>query len=274
MHVSFNYVNNAFIVTVHQFMLMSNFLNNIFFDLNFQNVVEEGKLQQTTSIENYILPFWGGSFCILTVFHDRLFYSNRLLDKDRSWDIKSGETFQHGKLEESVNVYDFAFTVVNGKLWRTGGLVEDEGAIMSTFFLDSDFNWADGPDLPQPKESHTMLALNDNEVIIFGGNLQGFARASASLVWIYNDEHGNFTTMGDFKLGSRPSVALTYIEDIGKEVVLVLIKNEAYFYDWLFDAWIQADETWIHPIAQLERIKLFVSDNRYYLNHLSSAFKT
>ena len=187
----------------------------------------------------------------------------------KSWDLKSGEMVDHPQLNEIVQ--NFAFTEVNGKIWRTGGHTEN-GAIRDTFYLNSNFTWSKGLELPTVKESHSMITITQHEVLIIGGNLQGYSQETANHIWVYNDDSQTYTTMADFELGTKPSAAKTYIPDIKKEAILVLIKNRVYFYDLPYDSWIEADPTWIHPVPNFERIKLFTSNNRYNIVYKIHAY--
>ena len=234
-----------------------------FFDLNFQNTLSPSPLQQTNSLKRYIGHFWDSSRSILAVIGNRLYYTKSGTNGlTKSWNLDSADLIDHENLQEDDIMYDFAYCQVDGKIWRTGGYKLETGGSKDTFFLGSNFTWSQGPELPAAKESHTMLAINEDEVIIFGGNLQGYARKSGNAVWIYNDKHSNYSIMKDFELGSRPTAAKIHSDDIGKEVIIVLIKNAVFFYDWPFDSWIKADETWIHPVPQFERVKLFIANER------------
>ena len=199
---------------------------------------------------------------MLVPFQGRLYFQRGIhYRKSKSWDLKTGQVSNHENLKEQDDVIEFAIAEVNDKIWRTGGISQGE-AIKTTFFLLPNFTWIKGPELPEKKESHTMVRISDREVLLLGGNLKGFARESANGVWLYNDEYESFDIRKDFELGAHPSAAMTYIKDMAKEVILILVKGRAYFYDVSYDAWIQADNTWIHPVQNFELIKLFVSSDK------------
>ena len=251
------------IFVVHQFMVFSNFPIYNFFELDHLNILSQSPLLEVNNkIKKLLIENWDNSYQMLVSFQNKLYYTTGpdYFD-DLSWDLETGLMAQHTKLLRD-RVYHFAFTEINGKIWQTGGISKDE-AIKETYFLLSNFTWVSGPELPEAKESHTMVTISETEVILFGGNLKGFAKMSANRVWIYNDKHKSFDKRKDFEIGYRPSAAMTYIESIDKEAILVLVKGRAFFYDISYDSWIKADNTWIHPMPKFELVKLFASsDNR------------
>ena len=245
-------------------MVFSKFPIENFFEMEYQNVLAPSPLlKENIHLQSEIIDQWDGSNQLLASFHDRLYYRKGGGYWDsKSWDLNTGEFQQHANFVEEFIIVNFAVTQVNGKLWRSGGLTEENEVLKETYFLSPDFHWMKGPNLPAVKEAHTKVTISKTKVVIFGGNARGFGRGTANAVWLYDDESGNFTKMNDFELGSHPSAAMTYIEDIKKKAIIVVIKGKVYFYDFEYDSWIEASNSWIHPVATLERVKLFISHNR------------
>lgn len=253
-------------VSVHRFLVLSKFPINNIYDLDYSNILSPTPLlEEHVNLKGRVFDIWDNSHQFLVSFQNRLYYGRGAgFSFSKSWDLKTGELATHQTLVEEYVVYDFAFIEVNGKIWRTGGWSQEDGvAVKSTHFLHQNFTWTRGPDLPYEKESHTMVAISETEIIIFGGNLLRFAKESANKIWIYNDIHQNFTRMKDFQLGSYPSAIKSYIEDIKKEALIVMIRGKVYFYDWPYDSWIESGGSWIHPVPQFERIKFFTWDERF-----------
>ena len=232
--------------------------------MEFQHVLSPSTLLQHYPDIKEAFINWDSSYQMLAIYQTRLYYYRGPDQFSLSWDMNTKEEWEHHSVPDEEKVYNFAFVEINGKIWKTGGFLGDK-AISKTFFLHFNFTWLGGPDLPAMKESHTMISISNFEVFIMGGNLQGYAQESANKVWLYNDKHQNFTLKSDFKLGSYPSAVKTYIKPLNKEVIIVMIKEKVYFYDWLYDAWIEADNSWIHPVSAFERVKLFASDHRFLL---------
>ena len=246
-------------------MVFSNFPIYNFFELDHLNILSYTPLlKETNKIKTSLIENWNNSNQMLISFQNKLYYDSGPDFYDMSWDLYSGVKTNHDYSVKRLLVYDFAFTDVNEKIWRTGGISEDE-PIKQTFFLLSNFSWINGPQLPEAKESHTMVTISENEVLIFGGDIKGVGKNSANRVWLYNDQHNSFEIRKDFELGFRPSAAMTYIKKLARKAILVLVKERAYFYDVARDAWIHADDSWIHPIPKFEQVKIFAtSDDRLY----------
>lgn len=72
-------------------------------------------------------------------------------DDCQAWNFRTGQWTQDNGRPVNVTQY-FAVTEINGKLWVTGGEMEDLSSTSLTNFLDKDGNWTSGPSLPQDNQ--------------------------------------------------------------------------------------------------------------------------
>ena len=250
---------------IHQFLVFSDFPINDFFDMDFHNILSPSPLYREhdfLELKSNIIENWNPVNQVLVSFNKRLYYYRGPQFDGVSRDLESGVVHQHDNILAPELEPNFALIEVNGKIWKTGGINRKNEVLNETFFLLPDFSWTIGPDLPAPRETHTMVGISETEVLILGGNLRGYGRESAAGVWIYNDVHQKYSIMNDFELSRTMSAIKVFIEDLNKEAVLVMLKGKVLFYDWTFDTWIEGDDTWIHPVANFEHIKLFSPDGR------------
>ena len=167
---------------------------------------------------------------------NRLFAcSNIPGEKCYSWKFLTGEKETHPALNIEPDSYcGVALTEINGKIWITGGNNDRK-----TAFLQANFTWTKGPDLPEDKSYHVAIAIDRTRAVIFGDFY-------SPDVWLYDDAKRSFEIRAPYDIGNEMTAGkLADFNEIGNDVILVL-DNYGHMatYDWENDSWMRLDDSW------------------------------
>ena len=234
------------------------------YNLNFPNVF-------SSPIERFDVDFGNYMACTIVVpYLNRLYACSNYPDKECiSWDLNSGENNTHPPLNTQYSHHcSFSLVGLNGKIWINGGYVNDyDKKIKSTYFLQPNFTWIKGPDLPEAKAYHTSVSIDDFRAVIFG-NTEG--------IWIYNDKLKSFERKRSFDIGENLSAyKINDFTEIGNEVILVRGNLGLMFvYNWFNDTWYELDSSWTVPSSFYYNSALFQTDKRCIVFlHVTSSFQ-
>ena len=228
------------------------------FDLNYPNVLNSTLKDIDISFGN---DNWDPMMCKIVIpFMNKLYAcSNEIGTKEcYSWDIETGEKETHPPVNvEFAGKCYFSLVEVNGQIWANGGHRAKEHRHQTAFLLPN-LTWTEGPNLPYGKSYHASIAIDEKNVVIFGGY-------KVNHVWIFNGETMTFEIMNSYPIGPTLNVCKIRVSDkMDDEVILVKQSTgKMYTYDWKIDVWSKLDNSWDIPSSYHYNNALYLFFNRY-----------